>query len=311
MLAIFLQTLPFFMLIGCGFAAAKSGMFPEAAVGYLTKFVFFFALSAMLFRFASSLPVSELFDPAFLLAYLGATFVLYCGVAIVARASGRRLDETAVEAQCAVIGNVGFLGIPLYVTLLGDAAAAPVLMVLSVDLIIFGSIIVLVITGSRDGRVSPAVVVTMTKGLLRNPMVMSIGLGLVWSIFALPIPGPIDRFLELLGAAATPGALFAIGASLAVRRAERLGTAVWLSSLKLAVHPTVCALFALVLIPLDPFAAGVMIATAALPTAGNVFMLAEHYGVAQQRASATILVSTIVSVVTLSLVLGLVAPLTG
>ena len=141
----------------------------------------------------------------------------------------------------------------------------------------------------------------MTKGLLRNPMVMSIGLGLVWSVFALHFPGPIDRFLELLGAAATLGALFAIGASLAVRRAERLGAAVWLSSLKLAAHPAFCALFELVLIPLDPFAAGVMIATTALPTAGNVFMLAEHYGVAQQRASSTILVSTIVSVITLSL----------
>jgi malonate transporter len=64
---------------------------------------------------------------------------------------------------------------------------------------------------------------------------------------------------------------------------------------------------ALLVLPVEPFAAGVMIAAAALPVAGNVFILAQHFGVAPQRVSAAILVSTVVSVVTVTLVLAWLA----
>jgi len=58
--------------------------------------------------------------------------------------------------------------------------------------------------------------------------------------------------------------------------------------------------------PVDPFAAGVMIAAAALPVAGNVYILAQHYGVAPTRVSASILLSTAVSVFTISAVIAAV-----
>ncbi|MEL6583595.1 MAG: AEC family transporter [Pseudomonadota bacterium] len=308
MLAIFLETLPFFLLIGCGYGASRAGMFPEAAVGYLTKFVFFFALSAMLFRFAATLPVSEIIDPWFIAAYLGATMVLYLATVLVLRLAKHSLEEIAVEAQCGVIGNVGFLSVPIVIGLFGEAAAGPVLMLLSIDLLIFGSLIVLMITGARGGRISGEMIATMGTGLLKNPMVMSIFAGLLWSLASLPLPGPMLNFLEILGAAATPGALFAIGASLAVRKAERIEIAAGLSVIKLIIHPAICAVAAFLVFPVDPFAAAVMVATAAAPTAGNVFMLAEHYGVAQQRASSTIFVSTVAAVVTMSVVFGLVLP---
>ena len=109
--------------------------------------------------------------------------------------------------------------------------------------------------------------------------------------------------MTLLGAAATPGALFAIGASLASKSAERVSVAVWLSFCKLILHPAAVAVAALYIFDVNPFAAGVMIAAAALPVAGNVYILARHYGVAPQRVSASILISTVVSIVTVSAVI--------
>ena len=113
----------------------------------------------------------------------------------------------------------------------------------------------------------------------------------------------MNDFLTLLGAAATPGALFAIGASLASKSAERLAVAGWLSFCKLILHPAAVAIAALYLFDVDPYAAGVMIAAASLPVAGNVYILAQHYGVAPTRVSASILMSTAASVVTVSLVI--------
>ncbi|ABV91858.1 auxin efflux carrier [Dinoroseobacter shibae DFL 12 = DSM 16493] len=310
MVAIFLQTLPFFAIIALGYGAGRTNFFSPEATAYLTKFVFYFALSAMLFRFAANLTLSDILDWQFVWAYLWATGVIYLLATAVALIRKLNVSEAAVEAQCAVIGNVGFLGIPMLVLLLGEAAVGPVMLVLTVDLIVFGSLIVILITGSRDGRVSLGVLQSVGLGLLKNPMIVSISLGLAWSALRLPIPGPMNAFLDIIGSAATPGALFAIGASLATKSAERLEVAGWLSFCKLVLHPAAVALAALVIFPVeDAYAAGVMIAAAALPTAGNVYILAQHYGVAPARVSATILVSTALSILTLSAVIAWVGPM--
>lgn len=309
MVDIFLETLPFFLLIAVGYGAGRSGFFSAEATAYLTKFVFYFALSAMLFRFSANLSLRDILDWSFIFAYLSASLVVYGLVTLVAMMRGKPVAEAAIEAQCGVIGNVGFLGIPMLALLLGEMAVPAVLMVLSVDLIFFGSLIVILITGSRDGRMSAAVLITVGQGLLANPMIVAMALGLLVSSLNLTLPGPINQFLLILGAAATPGALFAIGASLAGKSAERLSVAGWLSFSKLILHPAAVAVTALWVFDVDPFAAGVMIAAAALPVAGNVYILAQHYGVAPARVSASILISTSLSVATISVVIALIGTL--
>jgi predicted permease len=304
MLAIFIKTLPFFAIIGLGFMAGRRGFFNAEATAYLTKFVFYFALSAMLFKFSANLSLGEVLDWQVIWAYLLGTMAVYILATGVCLARGEDIPTTAVESQCAVIGNVGFLGIPMLLLLFGEASIGPNMLVLMVDLIVFSSLIVILITGARDGRMSLGILRTITLGLLRNPMIVSIVLGLSWSALDFPIPEVFNTFLDLLGSAATPGALFAIGASLASKSAERLSVAGWITFCKLVLHPAAVATCALVIFEIDPFSAGVIIAAAALPVAGNVFMLAQHYGVAAQRASTAILISTAISIVTLSLVIG-------
>lgn len=309
MFAIFLKTLPFFALIGVGYWAGRSRFFSEEATAYLTKFVFYFALSAMLFRFAANLSLSEVLDWPLIGAYLWGTAVVY-GIAS-AVAFVRKLDvaTAAVEAQCAAIGNTGFLGVPMLALLMGEQAIGPVMLVLAVDLIVFSSLIVILITGSREGRMSLGILRTVGLGLARNPMIVAISAGLLWSAAEIPIPAPMNEFLAILGGAATPGALFAIGASLASKSAERVQVALWLSFCKLALHPMFVAIGALLLFPVDTYSAGVIIAAAALPVAGNVYILAQHYSVAPHRVSAAILFSTLISVVTVSVVIAWVGAL--
>jgi len=305
MIEIFLKTVPFFAVIGLGFLSGRAGFFTSEATAYLTRFVFYFALSAMLFGFAANLDVATIFSWNFVFAYLLGTTAIWLVVALVAHLRGASNEEAVFEAHTGVIGNVGFLGIPMLVLLLGPKAVGPVLLVLAVDLIVFSSILTMVITGLRAGRVSLATFGILGLGLAKNPMIVSVILGILWGATGLRLPLPVNEFLTLLGAAATPCALFAIGASLAGRSAERLEVAGWLTFSKLVLHPVAvaasCWLFGV-----TGFAAGVMIAAAALPVAGNVFILAQHYGVAPQRVSTAILLSTAASIVTVTLVIALI-----
>lgn len=303
MIDIFLRTLPFFAIVGLGYLAGRTRFFSEEATAYLTKFVFYFALSAMLFKFASNLSLSDVLDWRLIGGYLAGTFAVYLLATLVAYMRGQITEVAAIEAQCSVIGNVGFLGLPMFVVLFGEASVGPVMMVLATDLIVFSSLIVVLITIGRGGQLSLASLGAIGIGLAKNPMIVSIVAGLAWSALRWPIPAPLDEFVSILGAAATPGALFAIGASLSGKSAERVSVAAWLSAAKLVLHPAAVAIGVIILIPLDPFSAMVVITAAALPVAGNVFMLAQNYNVAPQRASTAILFSTAASIVTVPLVI--------
>ncbi len=303
MLAIFLKTLPFFALIGLGWFAGRIRFFPQDATAWLTKFVFYFALPAMLFRFAGSLDIRELFDLRFALAYLIGSLIVWAIGFGAARLRGLPTVECAMEAHTGMTGNTGFLGVPMLAVLLGERAIGPIMLLLVIDLIIFSSLVTMIVAASRQGRLTLAFLPQLLRGIISNPMIAAMIAGVLWSALALPLWQPFDEFLALLGNAATPGALFAIGASLAGKSAERLGPAIWLSFTKLIIHPLAVGTMALMVFHVEPFAAGVMIAASALPVAGNVYILAQYFGVAVQRVSTAILISTAASIITVPLVI--------
>lgn len=311
MIDILIRTLPFFAIIGLGYWAGRTRFFTEEATAYLTKFVFYFPLSAMLFRFSSNLSLGDVYSTRFALAYLTGCITVYLLATAVAVFRRLSLGEAAIEAQCAIIGNTGFLGVPMLTAIMGKQAAGPILLCLSIDLIVFSSLFTLLINLARSGRVTLRVFKVIGKGLLGNPMIVSMGAGLIWASTGAPVPGPLNDFAGLLGAAATPGALFAIGASLASKSAERMQVAGWLSFCKLVLHPSAVAISALLIFHVDLASASVMIAAASLPVAGNVYMLAQHYGVAPQRVSASILISTVVSILTVPFIIAWVDMLQG
>jgi predicted permease len=203
-----------------------------------------------------------------------------------------------------VIGNTGFLGVPMLTLLIGAEAIGTIVLALAIDLIVFSSLIVILITMARDDQPPIRAIGAIGAGLIRNPMIVAISGGFIWSGLGIPIPAPMNDFLTLLGAAATPGALFAIGASLALTQPDKVQIAGWLTFCKLVLHPLFVGFAAIVLFKVDPYRAGVIIAVSSLPVAGNIYMLAQHYGVAPVRVSTAILVSTAVSIVTVSLVVG-------
>lgn len=306
MLHIFLNTLPFFALIALGYGSAKTAIFSKDATVHLTKFVFYFALSAMLFKFSSNLSLREILEWDFMAAYLIGSMALYGMTALIAKLRGTSFDISVIEAQCSVIGNMGWMGLAMIPILLGEQSISYVIMVLIIDLIVFGPLIVILLVAHREGQISLKVFQTIGMGLIKNPLVLSISTGLLWAAFEIPVPELLNRFMTILGGASTPGALFAIGASMAFAAKGQISIPLYLSANKLIMHPLLVGIASLLVFQIDPFASAVMIACAAMPVAGNVYMIATHYGLPSERISIAILISTTVSIVTISLIISLV-----
>ncbi len=306
MSALFEVALPFFALILAGYLALDRRLVAENAVAGLNGFVFYFALPALLFFKVATAPLEDLFDWRFFIAFYGVAAVLWIATTGFFRwRFGLPFAEASVAGMGGIWTNSGYMGIPLLITAIGPEAALPAVLALTFDNLITAPILLMILE-ARTGRGTTALATlrTVLGNLARNPLILAVFAGFAWNMTGWPLLVPIANFAELLGAAAAPCALFALGASLvgaklAGARAE-IATA---TLIKLLVHPALMAATVLWLLPLRPELAIATIVTASLPTGASVFVLAERYGVYTKRASSIVLATHAVSVVTVTLVL--------
>ena len=178
MAAILAVTFPFFALVLCGYLAARSRLLPLDAVPGLNMFVLYFALPCMLWRFGSSTPPWQLFNPAIALLWLAAGALIVAGTAWLARRRGADWPDAAMGALVAAFPNSGFMGVPLILALLGEGAVGPVMATLLVDLVVTTSLCIGLSQWGSAGEHGPARAVGRAlQGVLRNPMPWSILLG--------------------------------------------------------------------------------------------------------------------------------------
>lgn len=300
----FAATLPFFALILCGYVASWLGVMGEGSAKVINNFVLYFALPAMLVRTLAGLPIATLLNPDFLIAWGAVSMLLFAFTAIVAaRLVGQEGPQAVIQAAAATHGNVGYLGIGLVVSLLGEGVIAAVSMAIMLDLVLIipATIALLEFFGNR-ARPPLAGFTSILRALVFNPFILAIAAGLILSLADIGFAKGIDDFLRILGMAAVPTALFAIGVSL---YGQPMRTAwieiTFLCVLKLIVHPlAIFIVTALILdLPHDLVTAATLLA--ALPIANNVFIIATRFDVRPRLISSAILASTAAALVTLNL----------
>ena len=310
---LFAVALPFFALIFCGYGAGHFRLLSEPAIVGLNSFVFYFALPALLFFKMADAPLSALLQWKLFVSYSGGGLLSFATIFLLGRLAFRGpLKENALRGMAGAFPNVGYLGLPLVIAVYGDRATVPAVLVMVLDHLILLPLTTFLIEADSDQHRTPAAVfLTALRGLSRNPLIVATVAGGVLSVTGIGplLPLPVKAFGNLLGGAAGPCALFALGASLAGKPiTDRFSEVALMTGTKLFVHPTFAALIAFKLLHLNPYLAGIAITEASLPIAANVFVMARAYGTYVARTSTAILVSTILSVVTVSALLTLLAP---
>jgi len=314
-LTIFTVTFPFFALVLAGYLAARARLLPLDAITGLNGFVLFFALPCMLYRFGANTPIGQLLDPLVAVTWLMCGLMLVAFTVATSRNARIGWNDAAFGALVAAFPNSGFMGVPLLVALLGASAAGPTILTMVIDMIVITSLcIALSRLDGADEHGAAKALKSALKGVLTNPMPWSILLGALVSVLGWSLPGPVMKVVDMLADAASPVALFTIGAVLARSqmlaaaghaRAPLLRDYLPVALSKLLLHPLlVLGLGSLLIalgLPLAPNALTVIVLVAALPSASNVSLLAERFGADNGRVARIILVSTAAAFVTFSL----------
>jgi hypothetical protein len=308
---VFSALLPVVLLIVIGVLAGRAGWIREEAIKDLSNLVFMVLTPALLFRTMSTVHVEQLnFKPVAL--YFVAALLLY-GAMLVWQDWSRR---AAVLALAVTFSNTVMIGIPLIGLAYGQAGLVTLFTLISVHslVLLMLSSVVLELGAAREERAAgqggqrhmALTVLAAVKSGIIHPVPLPIILGLLFAQTGWVLPEVVDKPLHLLGSAFGPVALVLVGVTLTqVQVGPYLKAALGISLLKNGVLPLLVALLGLGLgmqgLPLT-----VMIVTASLPMGANVFLFAQRYEVAQDLVTASLAVSTVIGLATVSLVMPLV-----
>ncbi len=309
MLSTLTVVLPIFALIFAGWLARRIGVLGPNATTELNRFVVYLALPALLFDIVAHARRVDVWQPGFVAAFgIGAGLIFAMTIFIRLRRP-RHLADAAIEGLNAGYANTGFVGFPLALVALGREAMAPTLIATIITVcVLFAVAIVLIEAGLQTERRRKQLVTKVAFSLLRNPLLVAPVLGALVPLAGLSVPIPVESFLKLLGGAASPCALVALGLFLATERepAEQdVRAIILLVSLKLFVQPGVTWVFAGPVFGLSPLLTHAAVLLAALPTGTGPFMLAEFYRREAAITCNVVLASTVASLVTISLYLAL------
>jgi predicted permease len=260
-------------------------------------FAYNVAMPALLFVTIAQETARNLLEWRFLLAFGGGSMLCFALVFLLVRVDGRHdLATSTIYGMTAAMTNTGFIALPILHSIYGQPAVLPAAVATVFVAVVMFPLTVILLETKGHGAARTSLLV---KQILLNPLVLSTSLGLAWAIAGWPIPKPIATYMNLLAAALTPCALFAIGLGLSVEDVRSsLRASIVLAAVKLMIMPLIVygLCVALGLGPLYTIAA---VVCAAVPTAKTVYILAGEYKVEEALVAATVSITTLLSVVTL------------
>ncbi len=301
--------LPFFGLIILGFVVARITRQPIEALGWMNTFVIYVALPALFFQLLAKTPFERLTEWKFIFGSVMSTYIIFAvmfvGSVLLSRGE---IAASTIKGLSAAYGNIGYMGAGLALLAFGEDAAVPVALIFCFENIMHFAIAPMMMALSGDEKRSRRQLFSQVAlKIVLHPFIIATAIGVFAAYMQFQPPVAVERLLAYLSSAAAPCALFAMGVTLALRPLKRVPVELLpIAILKLVLHPLICYV---VLSWIGNFSETWIFSAvllAALPTATNVFVIAQQYHVWIERASASVLLTTCMSIATVTALLWLI-----
>ncbi|MEM6159303.1 AEC family transporter [Erwinia sp. P6884] len=299
-----LLSLPLFSLIAVGWLLVRWRKWPDSVSESLNRLVFNIALPAMLFRLMSNFSKSPPVDARLLIAFFGGCLIVFIIGRLIA-AHVFKLDGVAgsVFALGGIFSNNVMIGLPLATVMLGEEAIPAVALVLVFNGLILWTLATVSVEWARHGAFNLKGFGKTAAGVLRNPLIIAILTGTLFSLSGLSLPRMIDDPLTMLGQIAVPLALLTLGMSLAAyKMKEGMKESYAICLLKLIVQPLVVWGLAW-LLGLPPLESKVVVLLASMSIGINVYLMSRQFNALTGPTASSMLLSTVFSALTTPLLM--------
>lgn len=294
---VILQIGVLFIIMFLGLFLRHKNIITEGYIKGFTALIFYVTMPAMILSSISKTKTSgsiQLLD-VIIAAAISYTFLLIVAY-VMPKVVRAREGSVGLYRFMALFGNVGFIGFPMIIAILGDEylfTAALFNIPYNLFLYTFG---VYFIMSDQDKNHK----LEITPKQFLNPGIIMTLIGLVVFFSGIKLPSVINDVATSLGNVTTPLAMIVVGASLygvKVTNIFKNYRVMAYSLLRMMIFPLVIG-FILSLIGIDPFVSAVAIVLIGMPIATNTVIIARQYGGNVLEASEAVFISTIFMILT-------------
>jgi len=304
MLAVITLVLPLFGVIVLGYISGRLANLGTDALGWLNFFIVYVALPPLFYKVLSATPIEEFKNYRFFFSAVAVTFAMFllCFlIALLVRKSGTA--SATIQGLAGAYGNIGYLGPPLAIAAFGPEAGVPVALIFSLENTMHFILapLLMAFSGGEKSVSIGALIFGIVKRILTHPFIIATIVGITAAIYEVQLPHAADQLIDGLSGAAAPCALVAMGVTAALRPLKRVPAAVsYILPVKLLLHPLLMYLVLSAIPGIEPMWILTAVLLASLPTATNVFVLAQQYRTWEEQASAMVVITTAASMVTVT-----------
>ncbi|OYU50204.1 MAG: malonate transporter [Rhizobiales bacterium PAR1] len=301
---------PFFGLILLGFGCGRFMKIPESGLAWMNFFIVYIALPPLFFKLIGATPIEELTNWRFIATTTLCTYIVFCvsfGVGLLV--TGGNIRESSIQGVFGAYSNIGYMGPGLTLAALGTASSVPTALIFVFDsMLLFTILPFLMALGSTEKVNLWATTKLVLWRIFSHPFNVATFLGVAAAYFHWQPPQAIDTMVVLLKNSAAPVALFTLGVTVALRPLTSVPKEMPVHLfVKLILHPVLIFVALSMVGGFDRVWILTATLMAGLPPALNVYVMARQYETYVERASSGVLVGTLVSILTVTGLLWLIA----
>lgn len=297
--------LPIFIILSVGYLSLRLNMLNTTHVQAIIQFIIKISLPAFLLYALSTRSFDEIWQMPYFLGYLlGSLILFFSAYTLYRRFFKVPRHQAAVIGLGSSMSNTGFIGTAVLTLLIAQAAVPYLAMTLVIENIILLSLMLILIESSdQQDKTLSTIILSTLQNLAKNPIILSIILGLICSVYTVQWPVSLELPLKSLASTASPLAIFVIGASLATLTIKDLSKDVLIvCTIKLLIMPIVVTSIIYIMPGSTAKMAYAALILSALPMATAFGIYGQLNGIAEQSV-ASVMLSTLLSLVSIALIM--------
>ena len=296
---------PIFLIILIGILFRHLKILNENLTGGMTRLVYILLLPALIIRAIAKSDIRSLFSGKLVLVLWGTLLASQLVAWLVSWLFGADRRSRGLFSSGASWGNLVIVGYALGNAVYGEEGVALAALVSALLMPLHNVLAVFSMSGFQSSGEDSDSRWNALLRILKNPVLISIAIGLILSLSSTPLPGVISDLLDILGRASLTLALLAIGGSLRFSKdsagwAEPVGAAL----MKLLFMPAL-AFFGARMLGLENEITGIVVLMFACPTAVSFFVVSRSMGYDPSRGAAIVTITTLGSALSAGIVAGL------
>ncbi len=296
--------LPIFLIMCAGYVLKRTGMLNDNFIKVANTLIFRVALPIKLFSDMLDKSFNQLFDLRFIAFTVSGTLLSAGAAWLLGALVLKEKHQLGAFIQGSFRGNFVYVGLTLMENMTGSMGLKyPLVLAFVVPL--YNILAVLALTFTNTNKMADFNLLKLLKqtglNIIKNPLILSIVLGIVASELGLKLPMVLSRTAGYFGDIATPLALLTIGATFRFQTiTKQILPSIYASSLKLFLTPLVAVFLAKSLGFSNPDVLLIYV-TFGVPTAATSYIMTAALDGDSELASNIIMTTTLLSIVSMTL----------